>query len=224
MDHPVSFNIILWVGLPRVWCTPERSSFEYQVLLKKQLLLTVTLINYACCSSLLLQELSQNWCPLSVGGLVMPFIGILTKRMYSLVHYLSNKHVWMFGRQLKLQLVFWKELRVPLQRTIGARRSRWKKWEECSMFRSMGSVRGKCLLHSRLKKIQKIPWSYLVEMTRTSSTVDPSSEQYSDTYSYACARVSWAPQHWSDKAVLYWASLIINTYGGVEMLVPWQIW
>ncbi len=53
---------------------------------------------------------SQNWCSLSPDGLVMSSIGILTKCMYSVVHYLSNKHPQMLVCQihLELQLVLWK--------------------------------------------------------------------------------------------------------------------
>ncbi len=41
-----------------------------------------------------IQGLSQNWCSFSPDGLVTPSIEILTKRIYSVVHYLSNKQLW----------------------------------------------------------------------------------------------------------------------------------
>ncbi len=48
--------------------------------------------------------LSQKWWSLVLDGLVTPSIGIPTKRMYSVVHYLSNKHPQMSVRQTELEL------------------------------------------------------------------------------------------------------------------------
>ncbi len=90
-----------------------------------------------------IQGLSQNWCWLSPDGLMTPSIRILTKRTYSVVYYLSNKHPQISVRQidLELQLVLWKQLHIPLQRIRGARRSGQKnRWSiQCSN-KSMGSV------------------------------------------------------------------------------------
>ncbi len=60
------------------------------------------------------QRLSQNRCSFSLDGLVTPSIGIPTKCMYSVVHYLSNTHPrtsvhWI---DLKLQLIVWKQLHI----------------------------------------------------------------------------------------------------------------
>ncbi len=68
-----------------------------------------------------LQGLSQNWSSFSLDRLVTPSIGIPTKCMYSVVHYLSNKHLRMSVCQinLELQLVLWKQLRILLQKKGG---------------------------------------------------------------------------------------------------------
>ncbi len=65
-----------------------------------------------------IQELSQNWCSLFPGGLITPSIGIPTKRMYSVVHYVPNKYPWRSVCQidLELQLVLWKQLCILLCR------------------------------------------------------------------------------------------------------------
>ncbi len=54
----------------------------------------------------------------SPDGFVTPPIGIPTKRMYSVVHYLSNKHPRTSVHQLDLELpqILWKQLRVHLQK------------------------------------------------------------------------------------------------------------
>ncbi len=67
----------------------------------------------------ILQELFHNWCSFSPDELVTPSIGIRTKRTYSVVHYLSNKHTQKSVHQidLELQLVLWKQLGVSLRRT-----------------------------------------------------------------------------------------------------------
>ncbi len=41
-----------------------------------------------------IQRLSQNWCLFSLHGLITPSIRISTKCPYLVVHYLSNKHLW----------------------------------------------------------------------------------------------------------------------------------
>ncbi len=48
--------------------------------------------------------LSQNWCSLSLDGLVMLSIRIPTNRMYSVVYYLSNKPTGTCARQIDLEL------------------------------------------------------------------------------------------------------------------------
>ncbi len=61
-------------------------------------------------SKIVIQGLSQNWCSFSLDGFVTPSIGIPMKRVYSKVHFLSNKHPQTSVCQidLKLRLVLWK--------------------------------------------------------------------------------------------------------------------
>ncbi len=63
--------------------------------------------------------MSQNWCSFSPDAVVTLSIGIPMKCIYSVVHYLPNKYQWTSVSQtdLELQLVLWKQLRVPLQKT-----------------------------------------------------------------------------------------------------------
>ncbi len=66
----------------------------------------------------LIWGLSQNRCSFSRDKLLTPSTGILTKRTYSVVHYLSNNHLWTSVCQvhLELQPVLQKQLRVALQK------------------------------------------------------------------------------------------------------------
>ncbi len=72
----------------------------------------------------------------------MPSIEIPTVT-YSIVYYLFNKHLWtsLYQIDFELQLVLWKQLCVSLWKMRGARRSSQKKWEACSTFGSMRSVK-----------------------------------------------------------------------------------
>ncbi len=67
--------------------------------------------------NMFLLGLFQNWCSLSPDGLVTTSMRILIESVYSVVHYLSNKHPQTPVCQidLELQLVFWKLLRVKIK-------------------------------------------------------------------------------------------------------------
>ncbi len=92
----------------------------------------------------MLYGLSQNWCSLSVDGLVTPSIGIPTKRPTH-IFYCS-----LFFYEVPMDICMSSRSRVTagLMKTGGCTPSKnkmckkWtKKWQECSMFRSIGSVK-----------------------------------------------------------------------------------
>ncbi len=60
------------------------------------------------CINLYMQALSQNWCSLSLDWLVTPSIGIPTKRIYSVVHYLSKARYMLFAKNDKTPMKWWK--------------------------------------------------------------------------------------------------------------------
>ncbi len=91
-----------------------------------------------------IQGLPLKWCSLSPDGLVTPSIRILMKHTFcSSLSFKQTPWISICQINLKLLLTLWKQLFVPVQRMRGAKRSKLKKWEECPMFGSIGSVRGK---------------------------------------------------------------------------------
>ncbi len=104
-----------------------------------------------------IQGLTQNWCSLSQDRLVTPTIGIPTKCMYSVVHYLSKKRSQMSVCQidLELQLVLWKQLRTPFSENKRWKKKRTKKMEGAFNTRKHGKRNAGCTLSLREPKTRQ---------------------------------------------------------------------
>ncbi len=90
------------------------------------------------------------------------------KHIYSVVHYLSNEHplnVYTTFNRSRVTVGFVRTVAcAPLENVTGKKRT--KKWETCSMFKSMGGVRGQVFASFTIKK--KYTTSEHVEIKRVS--------------------------------------------------------